>query len=493
MVKPIRRLAIAVLICGLSLPVAIPAALGLDDSRSGFTSNGDPAATLTDLFRKLPYLIFPGDPSRMEVLWQLTATSPATIAWGPDTTCGLGSDVTAEYGTDFQHSYVIQDLAPGTHYDYKVTAGDTSYRGSFTTAPDSTAENVKFFVYGDTRSSPLSHEQVAAAMQANFTADPTWQTFTLMVGDFVNNGASETDWTNQFFAPAYTHIRGLMAGLPYQACIGNHEGAGALFTKYFPYPYVAARYWSFDYGPAHIAVMDQYTSYTPGSAQLQWLANDLAQTTKEWKFILLHEPGWSAGGGHENNTAVQNYIQPLCEQYKVSIVFGGHNHYYARAIFNNVQHITTGGGGAPLYTPNLTYPFVVRGTSAYHHCEVEIAGQTLSFRAVKPDGTVIDSFSRSATGAPEPAVQPRLGGAHPNPFRWETVIDWSPAGNQGAQLVIVDASGRVVRSFAAHAPGNQSVTWDGRDAAGRGVASGIYFARLEAGGRTQITKLVLAR
>jgi hypothetical protein len=40
-------------------------------------------------------------------------------------------------------------------------------------------------------------------------------------------------------------------------------------------------------------------------------------------------------------------------------VFGGHNHYYACAEVNGVIYITTGGGDAPLITPDPSYPNVV--------------------------------------------------------------------------------------------------------------------------------------
>ncbi|MBI3683978.1 MAG: metallophosphoesterase, partial [Acidobacteria bacterium] len=98
------------------------------------------------------------------------------------------------------------------------------------------------------------------------------------------------------------------------------------------------------------------TSYTPGSAQLEWLAADLAASRKTWKFVLLHEPGWSAAGGDPNNSSVQAYVEPLCEQNGVSIVFAGHNHFYSRAALNGVTHITTGGGGAPLNIPIVFAP-----------------------------------------------------------------------------------------------------------------------------------------
>ena len=111
-------------------------------------------------------------------------------------------------------------------------------------------------------------------------------------------------------------------------------------------------------------------------------------------FIFFHEPGWSAGGGHANDVTVQNDIQPLCETYGIDIVFAGHNHYYARANVNGIHHITTGGGGAPIRTPETGYPNIVTISESYHFCRIEIVDDsTLHFVAETPDGTTIDSFS----------------------------------------------------------------------------------------------------
>jgi hypothetical protein len=354
---------------------------------------------LPDLTRKAPYLIYTGDNTEMQVLWQLNSTDTCIINWGTDTLYSLGSTQTYEYGSDHQHTYTISNLSSATKYYYRVNVNQEIHTGSFRTAPDTNETAIKFFAYGDTRSNPSDHNQVAAAMVDTYIGDEDFQSLIIVVGDLVNNGDSESDWDNQFFSPAYTHIQEMLANLPYQSCMGNHEGSGILFRKYFPYPFVAGRYWSFDYGPAHFVVVDQYTNYAPGSPQLDWIENDLASTSKPWKFIYLHAPGWSAGG-HSNNASVQNYIQPLCEQYDVSILFAGHNHYYARAIKNGIQHITTGGGGAPLYQPNLNFPNIVAASMSNHFCTIEIDGGSLNFKAVKTDGTVVDSFAFSGYNYP---------------------------------------------------------------------------------------------
>jgi hypothetical protein len=283
--------------------------------------------------------------------------------------------------------------------------------------------------------------------------------------------------------------------------MGNHEQSGVLFTKYFPYPFVGGRYWSFDYGPAHFTVVDQYTIYGPGSAQLDWIETDLASTNKPWKFVYLHEPGWSAGG-HSNNTSVQNYIQPLCEQYDVAMVFAGHNHYYARAVVNGVQHITTGGGGAPLYDPSPGYPNVVTIAKAHHVCTVEIDGGLLHFEAVTPAAAVLDSFTLSLPGA---GVGPsdggtdgavlRLGPADPNPFEVSTLVAFSVPEESHVMLDVYDIGGRRVRTLVDGVvpAGPSRSAWDGTDDDCRPLPPGIYFCRLRTGDRTLTAKLVLMR
>jgi predicted MPP superfamily phosphohydrolase len=342
-------------------------------------------------FKKGTYLIYPGNNTQMTVLWQMTTTTGCTLAWGLDPNYSTGSTVTSEYGTDHQHKYTIPDLAPGTKYYYRVTAGTVTTTGSFRAAPAADATSVKFFAYGDTRTYPANHSAVCAGMNSVIAGDPDFQTVLLHTGDWVEADA-ETNWANEFFNRSYPAQLQTEATLPIQGCMGNHEGGATYYTKYWPYPYIAARYWSFDYGPAHIAIVDQYTDYSPGSAQLTWLTNDLSTSTKKWKFIVLHQPGWTAGGSHQNDTLVQARIQPLCEAYGVQIVFAGHNHYYSRAVVNGVHHITAGGGGAPLYNPVAGLPNIVIYNKTLHYCKITIDGNSMSVQTVKPDGTVIDQF-----------------------------------------------------------------------------------------------------
>ncbi|WP_415407800.1 PKD domain-containing protein [Sulfurovum sp. CS9] len=370
-----------------------------DDDGAPGTDSMDVIVTATpsSAVQKGPYLIYDGANTEMRVLWQLDSSRSCTIDWGEDASYAKGTAGTSENGDgtyDHRHIYTITGLTPGIHYFYKVTC-DSNYigRGSFHSAPSDDADNVKFMVYGDTRSYPADHNSVNYQMINTYTTNPEYQTITLHVGDWVNNGDLEADWANQFFDSYYTNTNEFQANMPINGARGNHEGSGDLFYKYFPYLYEPGGfYWSFDYGPVHVTVIDQYVDYSPGSTQYIWLENDLSSSTKKWKFLVFHEPGWSADGPHSNNVDVQNYIQPLAVEKGVDIIFAGHNHYYARATVDSIQHITTGGGGAPLYSPDPNYENVVATAQSHHFCEVEIQGDDLYFTARDASGLELDSF-----------------------------------------------------------------------------------------------------
>ena len=342
---------------------------------------------------KAPYLIYPGVNTEMQVIWQLNDTYPSNIEWGIDTDYSKGNAKTHEYGKDHQHCYKITDLKTSTKYYYRVIAETDTFAGNFYTGPESEATKVTFFAYGDTRSNPSDHDKVAERIIANYKEDKNAQTIIINRGDLVRNGDDEEDWDRQFFDPSYKNIQELFRTLPYLAVMGNHEKTGQLFAKYYPHPFFSDRYyWSFDYGPAHIVILDQYTPYSSGSAQYKWLEKDLSSTVKPWKFIVMHEPGWSAKK-NRNNPDVQKYIQPLCNTYRVQMVIVGHNHFYARAEVDGVVHITTGGGGAGLYDPDPSFPNIVIVNKSHHFCKIEIDGDSLQFSAIKHDGEIIDEFS----------------------------------------------------------------------------------------------------
>jgi hypothetical protein len=96
---------------------------------------------------------------------------------------------------------------------------------------------------------------------------------------------------------------------------------------------------------------------------------------------------------------------------------------------------------------------------------------------------------------PEEPAEFAFRGSHPNPFTATTRIAFDLPEATWVRLVIFSAAGRRVATLAdgVVSEGSHVVPWDGRDSSGLRLPSGIYFVRLEAGGRTETRKLILVR
>ncbi len=89
------------------------------------------------------------------------------------------------------------------------------------------------------------------------------------------------------------------------------------------------------------------------------------------------------------------------------------------------------------------------------------------------------------------AIEPN----RPNPFNPRTLIRYTVPRDGRVHLAIYDVRGRLVIDLvdAIQTAGEKSAVWDGRDGAGRGVAAGSYFARIEAAGEAATRKMSLVR
>jgi len=105
---------------------------------------------------------------------------------------------------------------------------------------------------------------------------------------------------------------------------------------------------------------------------------------------------------------------------------------------------------------------------------------------------------RTSTGVESPAAAVGRLRAVPNPFNPRTEIRFTSAAGGRCTVRIYDVAGRCVRSLDAGqvpAGGEGAVVWRGRDDAGRELASGAYFARLqnEDGSQEAAARLSLVR
>ena len=346
-------------------------------------------------FLKGPWLVFKNDNTAMTVLWQTDAApSSATIEWGPTPACGNGPSPVSPYG-DLQFAYDIGGLTPGSLCYYRVVVDGKAATGSFRAAPPAGAGRVVLYGYGDSRTFPYVQNKVLRRLLEDVTiARDRRQTLSLHAGDLVTDGLEETDWQDQHFNRSYPWTTRFQSQFPLMITRGSHEFTGEIFRKYYPYATVdpALFYQSFDYGPVHVTIVDDLADRDPGSAQYQWIDDDLAASSKPWKIALFHQPAWGAGGGHENNATNQMLTSDIFEPRGVALAFTGHNHYYARNEKSGITHVTSGGGGAPNYDADPSYPYYITSSRSFHFTRMSFKNETLHFTAFDWSGRVIDNF-----------------------------------------------------------------------------------------------------
>jgi hypothetical protein len=145
-----------------------------------------------------------------------------------------------------------------------------------------------------------------------------------------------------------------------------------------------------------------------------------------------------------------------------------------------------------VYVWDLTTPFVIaRLPWPFFRHDTRNTGRVV---------TMVQQPTGISDPAPAPSLMaPALHPPRPNPFNPACTLSFDVPGEaRGARpvnLAIYDASGRLVRQLVSGpvGTGSQSVLWDGRDNQGRGLGSGVYFARITIGDFAGSQKLTLIR
>ncbi|MFT7695699.1 MAG: hypothetical protein ACI8P2_004334 [Candidatus Latescibacterota bacterium] len=109
--------------------------------------------------------------------------------------------------------------------------------------------------------------------------------------------------------------------------------------------------------------------------------------------------------------------------------------------------------------------------------------------AANGDTAVREDFQ---TGQPQDSA---LYANYPNPFNSGTVLRFDLSARGSVSLAVFNLSGQQVALLVSgeRAAGRYEIQWDGRDDAGRSLASGMYVYRLQAAGHVETRKLMLLR
>lgn len=331
------------------------------------------------------------------------------------------------------HEVHVCGLTPGRTYHYQVGGGAAGKEVwspvySLTTAPAS-KDPVKIGFSGDSRDELGRTElPVWRSIAKRYKADNTQ--LVLFSGDMILAAAAQDQWDTWLKALGDAGPTVFFALAP-----GNHENEQARAFAHILMPGAASanaeRYSSFDYGPVHLVMIDDYPGVVSPTiddsaykAELAaWLEKDLSKADANranvpWIVTFHHHPIYSdttQSSRDKEKVATKAFFQPLYDKYKVDVDLAGHDHFYERfkpllagdkEDPKGTTYLVNGASGAPAYslkpdTPLSAYKTLYepdKGEGVYGIATADATTFKVKMYKVSPaggspaDDTVVDQF-----------------------------------------------------------------------------------------------------
>ena len=392
---------------------------------------------------------------QLRIIWRTPLPADTAVHYGAST--NLGSTA-ADSSPTTQHVLKLSSLTPDTTYYYRISSSTDGVNDvlsplmTFKTA--GTSGDVSFVVMGDSGFGSSAQYDVAEVIR-NQDVD-----FVLHVGDVIYPEFTYGETDLKCLSVYGEHMR----QVPYYFAMGNHDiqqtsSGGAcihdenpfLDAFYLPTNSVTGteHYYSFDSGNAHIVVLSsdkRLHSYTAGSAQYNWLAADLAGSSKPWKFILFHHCPYTssahryddndyfanpsctwAGNGIVDRSEIKDSVGVLASQHGAQLMFFGHEHNYEK--FNpvgGVHSVLSGAGGADLRGLNASASDIDTASSQFWE-KHSIAKVTLN-----GDGLTLDALDNAGQAFDHLYIQRAAPPSQVWSSSWHSpVIEVGPGGDDG--------------------------------------------------------------
>jgi hypothetical protein len=340
-----------------------------------------------------------GNSSR--VVWWTDLPSQSVVSFGE----GSLTTQLVEPVPTLRHVMLIGPLSPGTTYEYQVGDGVVASSLARLTTAALSGTTFSFAAIGDFGGNSTGELQNAQRINADATQ------FIQTVGDNIYPDGRDPDFVNFYsdydnrlfkqFQPAFMHETFMTAN-------GEKEYFGdGTFWRDFSLPN-NEDWFSYDWGNAHILVLDTERAYTPGSPQYNFAQSDLAaHQTSKWRIVAFQNPPYSSTTTNSSSVPVQQNIVPLLQQQHVQLVLSGNSHNYERTFplinglpaAGGITYIVTGGGGNGFNKFAIAAPSwsAFREDTSYEYLRVTVTTTSLQLQAVKAsDGTVLDAASISA-------------------------------------------------------------------------------------------------
>jgi predicted phosphodiesterase len=259
-----------------------------------------------------------------------------------------------------------------------------------------------FAVIGDYGNGSQNAADVAALIKS-------WKPdFVITTGD--NNypdGAANTidDHIGQFFHEFIAPYKGSYGegaqDNRFYPSLGNHDWHAKDAQPYLDYFTLPGneRYYDFTWGEVHFFVVDSDPDEPDGadsnSVQAAWLQSRLAASNSLWKIVYFHHAPYSSAQ-HGPNERMQ---WPFA-QWGADVVISGHDHTYERISKDGIWYFVNGLGGGGRYNfNNIVDGSQVRYNEDHGAMLVEVGRETMRFRFINRQGSVIDDFELKQSAA----------------------------------------------------------------------------------------------
>ena len=326
-------------------------------------------------------------------------TNPVTVE-GNST---IQTFVQSSHGDALRSNKVrLTGLQPGITYYYQVGDGETWSDTQSFKMPAAGAESTNFFILGDIQSSDtasLSH------VLKDLASDETVYDFAIQTGDAIDN---VTEYVKNW-RPFLTTVNSkTLGGVDMIHVMGNHEYYGDLdgeiSNAIYDLPVSTQNSWyKMEYGKVCVVAINNGTKLAETLADI---AENLT-TDCIWKVLVAHEPIY----GTESVSATPEILASI-EKAGFDFVFGGDDHAYARTypMIGGVAQAEDSRGGVVYYVcgdlSGKSNEFHEREeyVEAIPHNDyigmyltVKATEETFTVKAVKYDGTELDSYTETRT------------------------------------------------------------------------------------------------
>jgi hypothetical protein len=247
----------------------------------------------------------------------------------------------------------------------------------------------------------------------------SWDTNMLLyVGDVYDKGTI-TEFYNWYGMDGehYSRLRAIT-----NPTVGNHEYEGDQAPGYFDYWNNVPNYYSLNAAGWHVISLNstgQLDQTAPGTAQYDWLVQDLEANPAACTLVYFHHPVFNIGP--EGEAARMNRIWALLAERGVDVVLAGHDHNYQRwhALNgsgnldpNGVTQFVVGTGGHGIQDFIRTDSRMAVGfdtsPGAFGALRMELNQSGAAYQFVNIEGVTLDSGSIPCSGARADAAAPRI-------------------------------------------------------------------------------------